>query len=150
MYHERGWLVRNPVLWAALTVAMVALGAASYHDPRARWVLLVPLVVLGLLFAANLRIDVDGERLRLTYFPLRRRTIPLATITAAEIVPYRWLRYGGWGLRLGFDGTITYSVWEKQAVRIMLTGGKLPVNIGTRRPQELLAALQGGQAEQRP
>lgn len=139
MHDERRWLIRNPILWFVLPIVAVAIGA-GFTVEEARWVLLPVAVLLGLLLAANLRIQVEGDVLRLTYFPLWRRTIPLASIEQAEVVPYRWWRYGGWGIRVGFDGSISYSAWEKEAVRLTIAG-KRPVNVGTKRPHDLVAAL---------
>jgi hypothetical protein len=142
VFDERRWLMRNPVLWFVMPVAVAALGA-GFAQEEARMVLALPAVLLALLFGSNLRIQVLGDELVLTYFPLWRRRIPLARIRAAEVVPYDWKRYGGWGLRIGLDGSISYSVWEKQAVRLTLEGQR-PVNVGTTRPHELAKALGWG------
>jgi hypothetical protein len=139
VHDERRWLIRNPILWVVLPIVAVALGA-GFTVPEARLILLPVAVLFGLLLAANLRIQVEGDVLRLTYFPLWSRTIPLSSIVQAEVVPYRWWRYGGWGIRFGFDGSISYSAWEKEAVRLTIAG-KRPVNVGTMRPHDLVAAL---------
>lgn len=115
----------------------------GFTDKDARWLMPIPAVIIGLLFASNLRVVVDASEIRLTYFPMWRRTIPLSTVEASDIVPYRWWRYGGWGIRLGFDGSISYSVWERRAVRLHIKG-KRPVNIGSTEPDQLLQAIRTG------
>lgn len=140
MYDERRWLLRNPILWIIYPIVTVAL-VYGWQEPGARWFLPVPIALLALMATSNLGIRVEGDTLQLAYFPLWRRTIPLSDIEAAEVVPYKWWRYGGWGIRFGLDGSISYSVWEKQAVRLTLKGGKRPVNVGSGRPHELRAAL---------
>lgn len=142
MYEQRRWLLRNPILWFVLPVAAIAIGM-GFTDAQARWWMPFPALVIGLLLASNLRVVVDAGEIRLTYFPLWRRTIPLSSIEGSEIVPYRWWRYGGWGIRFGFDGSISYSVWERHAVRLTITG-KRPVNIGTAQPDQLLQAIRAG------
>lgn len=145
MYEQRRWLLRNPVLVVVLVVVVVAI-AMGFTDPQARWWMPVPAAVIGLLLAANLRVIVDNQAIRLRYFPLWRRTIPLSTVESAQVVPYRWVRYGGWGIRLGFDGSISYSAWERQAVRLHIAG-KRPVNIGSTEPERLLQAILAGTHE---
>lgn len=82
MYHERGWLLRNPLLWIVIPILAVAL-TMGFLDPAYRWFMVIPSAFLALLLAANLNIDVDDKRLSLTYFPFWRRTIPLARHASA-------------------------------------------------------------------
>lgn len=140
MFQERGWLLRNPILWFIIPLLAVVLLVAGLGG--APWpVVALATALLLLLCGSHLTIRVDDAQLRLTYFPFWRRTISVKSLQATQVGPYRWGLYGGWGIRFGFDGSISYSVWEKECVRLTLSDHR-PLNIGTRRPHELEQVLQ--------
>ena len=51
-------------------------------------------------------------------------TIPLETIVACKVVDYDWLKYGGWGIRRGLDGSWAYVPGSGSVVEITYRGGK--------------------------
>ena len=136
---ERQWLARNPVLWVVLPVLGIA-GYAAWQDPAGAWPLLAVVVLSVLLFTGALRTSVDTDGVRLVLRPIWRRFQPWAEVESAVVEPYRWTRFGGWGIRLG-RGAIAYSVWGPHAVRLLLAG-KRDLVIGTRDPKALAAALE--------
>ncbi len=73
-------------------------------------------------------------------FPLYRRRIRLADITAAEAVTYSPLvEYGGWGIK-GLPGNSAINARGNRGVRLTLRDGRR-ILIGSQRPDELAAAL---------
>jgi hypothetical protein len=142
-FDERRWLLSNPFVWLPLAVLAIAAVVLAQEEAPS-FLAGLPLLILVLVCAANLRLRLDANVLDLRYFTFWRRRIPRKAIRSATVVPFRVWRYGGWGIRLGFDGTISYSVWEKEAVRLEIEGKRRAVVIGSRRAHELARALQPG------
>ena len=77
---------------------------------------------------------------RLRFFPLIRRTIPLTEIQSCEARTYRPIReYGGWGIRWGFSG-MAFNVSGDRGVQLVLAGRKRLL-IGSQRADELAAII---------
>lgn len=102
----------------------------------------VLLVAVGVLFG-RLRIEARGSGLRFHFGPFGR-TLDATDIRAAEVVPYRWLRFGGWGIRMG--RMAGHSV-RAYSVPFLRTGVVLEAHDGSRyyvssrRPEVLAAAI---------
>ena len=95
MYEETlGW---PPVAWAVLGVliALTVLGSGFGAFP----LLIVGVILVGVAVAfRQLRIVVDDTTLSVGFGPFRER-LPLTRIVACAPTTYRWLEYGGWGIR---------------------------------------------------
>jgi hypothetical protein len=106
------------------------------------------LLALALIFG-RLHIDVGphgaGDALRFHFGPFGR-TLEAGDIRAAEAEPYRWLAFGGWGIRFGRTSGRTvraYSVpFWRTGVTVETTDGKR-YYISSRRPEALAAAVRG-------
>jgi hypothetical protein len=55
-----------------------------------------------------LRTKVTSEELHVQY-GLWGPRVPIAAITACNVIPYDWKRFGGWGLKRSFDGAWSYT-----------------------------------------
>jgi hypothetical protein len=98
-----GWVV----LLAAAACAVVPLGWALLTVPASRPAALIPLLLVVLLVGGigalfhRLRVTLDPDTLTVGFGPFRER-LPLARIAACDPVTYRWLAYGGYGIRYAF------------------------------------------------
>lgn len=129
-------MLQNPFVWIGVVAVSVAVGLALREGSGVVW----PVAALAMLvFLGGLHIRVRDGALRLTFVPLWRRTIALADVESARLIEYKWVHYGGWGIRWGKQAT-AYNVWDKQAVRLQLEGRD--VVVGSARPRELLDALR--------
>ncbi len=103
--------------------------------------LLVPWLVTALFLAAKLVVDVDRDKIRISFhflWPTRR--IPIAKVRGARAAEYNsLLDYGGWGVRLSWKGW-AFNTGGAEGVLVETNDGKR-VMIGSKRPQELEAAI---------
>jgi hypothetical protein len=109
--------------------------------------LLVGLGLPSLLFIGVLhmttQVTPDACHIWFGWIPTIRRSIPVANIKKVEIVRYHAIRdHGFWGVRTGKDGERSYTASGDRAVRLHLADGSR-VLIGTQRPEELAAVLEG-------
>ena len=101
--------------------------------------------MLVLLSFRRLRIQVGDTAVRFG-FGVLRKSLPLEAIQGCEAKRYRWLTYGGWGIRFALGGRRAWSLPGVPA------GVELTVAEGTRvrryfvssRSPELLAAAIAG------
>jgi hypothetical protein len=136
----------QPWLWALMLASVAALLVGVFLDPELQTVLWVVLgIILAsalLLYAMRLSVQVDTEAVRINFFPLRKKSIPLAEIVHWEARTYRpILEYGGWGIRYSPLGKgWAYNVRGNQGVQLKLASGK-SVLIGSQRAEELARAI---------
>ncbi|WP_052418798.1 DUF6141 family protein [Methanolacinia paynteri] len=132
--------------WGVFAVQVI-LGIPVGNNPApdsAVWVIMIVFGILFPLFMFTLRLEtkvmngVFGYR----YFPvhLKWRNIKSREIKKAEVVDYSGLReFGGWGIRWNRRGK-AYTVAGRGGVRFTLKGKK-EILFGSKRPEELLTAL---------
>ena len=77
----------------------------------------------------------------MTLFPLRRR-IAIAEIASFRALTYTLRDFGGWGIKWARDGSLVLNVSGNRAIRINRRRGKSLI-LGTKRPDEFAAALEG-------
>jgi hypothetical protein len=136
---------------AALVTAAVALGVGR----EAGWKLLAwyyPLMsVAGALLLASfvsfrrLRIEVGQTAVRFR-FGLFRRSLPLVGVQACEVRRYRWLTYGGWGVRFATGGRRAWSMpGAAEGVEITVAEGTKVRRyfVSSRSPELLAEAVRG-------
>ena len=130
-----GWLLIG--LLGALLVPLL-IGIAV---PQTRvWCLFVGAFIVGIiLLFGSLTVELDGERLRLSFgIGLIRRSFPLSMIRGVETVRNRW--YYGWGIRWTPHGWL-FNVSGFDAVQIEMIGGSA-YRIGTDDPRRLSEAIR--------
>lgn len=109
-------------------------------------ILVVLTVVLGAVAVvfARLRIEAGDDALRFRFGPFGP-TLNAADIQSAEAAPYRWLAFGGWGIRFGRvsgHSVRAYSVpFLRSGVLVEAAGGKR-YYVSSRRPEALAAAIR--------
>lgn len=78
--------------------------------------------VLAIVFGV-LRFVVTERAIHVKY-GLWGPTIPLEDVTSCKVVDYDWLKYGGWGIRRGIDGSWAYVPSSGSVVEIVYRDGK--------------------------
>jgi hypothetical protein len=144
---------RQTWVWLMLAILLaISLGSGLIVYQRAPKGQVVPwigsgimLVVVLLFWAIEMRVQVDSEFIRIRYFPLWKKTIPLHEIARWEARTYQpILEYGGWGIRYGRRKGWAYNVSGDQGVQLELANGQR-ILIGSQRADELALAI--GQAK---
>ena len=138
------------VLLAAAACALALLGWVLLTVPASRHPsALVPLLVVVLPLAGiravfhRLRATLGPDALTVGFGPFRER-LPLARIAACDPTTYRWLLYGGWGIRYNFARRAKlYNVPGDggRAVELTLDDGRR-VLFAARDPAAVCAALR--------
>jgi hypothetical protein len=110
------WLIAILVTsLTALVAALITVGIASNADWRlVAWYYPLMFVAGGLLLAftlsfRRLRIETSDSTVNIS-FGFLRKTLPLSKISSCEVQKYRWLTYGGWGIRVATGGRRAWSM----------------------------------------
>lgn len=137
-------------LMSALTVLPLAVTGAVVAGGAEPGVLLAGLAgstvagMAGVLFAV-LRVTVSERELHIQYGPFGPR-IPIDEVASVEVVEYSLLKYGGFGIRLGIDGSMIYNMLGdgRRAVRLKLTKGRpaRTILVASREPEALASAIE--------
>jgi hypothetical protein len=107
------------------------------------------LVFIGIIFGAvslfilllywnfrGLRIFITRHQLEVDYGVFNHKKIPLQKITGCEETKTNFKRYGGIGIRLGWDGSWAYNTDFGEAVKIILLEGR-PFVFSSRNSQKI-------------
>lgn len=98
----------------------------------------VMLAVTILLSSARLRIRIDEKGIHVKFAPLiiQEKTWRWEDIEEVYVRRYSLWDYGGWGYRLGANGT-AYTTKGSYGVQLVLKRGHKRILIGTQRPEEV-------------
>ena len=133
------------VFFAAVIVLITYLSLSPFNArlPRGVQSLLI-LVVLLLIFLyfslRTLRIRVTGRELRVA-FGIIGTSILLSEVLNVEAEKPSFWRYGGMGIRWGWDGSVGYLMNYGEAVRVVRSRGRA-VLFSTRSPDEVVAVIK--------
>ncbi|HWR83495.1 MAG TPA: DUF6141 family protein [Candidatus Deferrimicrobium sp.] len=158
LFHEEQkfrqvWLWAVVLLLAGLAwlvfIQQIVRGIPFGSRPAPDFVIWILVLVVGvglvwLLAKATLTTVVTNDHVRLRFFPIWSRTIPLKAIKSVQARDYRpiW-EYGGWGIRWSPIWGMAYNVSGNRGVQLVLTNGK-KVLIGSQKADELEAAIRRG------
>jgi len=106
----------------------ILLGLVVVLVPLARWL-------------TALRIEVTPAALRYGWGPMGA-TRRWADVLGAEVEPYRWLTYGGWGLRFALGKRRAYSVPGVRFGVLVRTRDGKRTHLASRQPEALCAAIR--------
>jgi hypothetical protein len=87
--------------------------------------------------------EVTDERARFR-FGIFGTSLPLEAVRSCEVKRYRWLTYGGWGLRMASGGRMAYSVLgvpRGVEIKAERQGKVRRYFVSSARPEALAAAL---------
>jgi hypothetical protein len=115
-------------LWVLLAIVGPALFLPPLRDAT---VLLLLIAALTTVFFAGLtaifttlRITIDQHTLTVGFGPFCDR-VPLEAITACEPTTYRWIEWGGWGIRCGWRRKLYHVPGDRgRAVQLTLSDGR--------------------------
>lgn len=134
---------RMPGWFFALMAAAMAvvLGTGLAAGTFASMVGIIPLALVTLLLS-HLRVVVTDDAVHVQY-GLWGPTIAVETITRCEVKPYEPMRFGGWGFKRSFDGTMAYSVpgGEGECVALEITDGAKTRKVVITTPNAAAVAL---------
>ena len=124
------------LIMCILSIA-IAVGVAIQH-PFVIVVLASPLAFVLLVFwnYRGIRIKMTTENLLINYGIFNRKSIPLEDIVSCEPTKASFRRYGGIGVRYGFDGSWAYTTSFGNAVRITLKTGR-PFAFSSNNPENI-------------
>ena len=95
---------------------------------------IVMVFVLSSVFG-RLTIIIDDSELSVGFGFLKHR-IALDNIDYVEVRQLQWWKYGGFGVRFGFDWSVAYIVNYKRGVRVVTRRGRI-LFFSTNRPDEV-------------
>ena len=130
------WLVCIPTIWLLYREDAI-------HGLFAYVSILLMIVVIALVMLSKLTTEVSetGISFRMTPFHNKVRSYEWSDIDTVEVRKYSPLKeYGGWGLRIGLQGT-AYNVKGNMGLQLVTHEGKR-ILIGTQRPGELVEVLE--------
>jgi len=110
------------------------------------WVALatVPLLLLVWILFMFLRVTVTPDTLHVQLGVFGPK-VAIDEITSATVAKYDALKYGGWGIRLGIDGSIAYSLpghgGKGVAVTFTRNGKERKMFVTCPNPEEVVAAI---------
>jgi hypothetical protein len=102
------WFALLGVPLVALTIATI-MAAATVPAMIAVAIVEAMLLTLVALVFSHLRLVVTDRALHIQ-LGLWGPKIPIERVRSIRALPYDWKKYGGWGIRLGRDGSWCYSV----------------------------------------
>ena len=111
------------------------------------WVALatVPILLLVWLLFMFLRVTVTPDTLHVQ-LGLFGPNVAIDQITSATVAKYDALKYGGWGIRLGIDGSVAYSLpghgGKGVAVTFTKNGKERKMFVTCPNPEEVVAAIE--------
>jgi hypothetical protein len=146
LFEERQRL--PPVLVSAV---LVVVGGALIATDRADWreLAFVAGFTAVLLWLFRMRTTVTDDALLVVLFPVPRKEWLLEDLERCEVVEYRpLLHYGGWGWRWGGKRGWAYTARGKRGVKVHPRTGR-PFLVGSQRPEELAAAIEGARRARR-
>jgi len=133
------------IFFAAVIVLLTYLSLSPFNLrlPRSSQVLVVfaDLAVIFLyLNLRTLRIRVTGRELRVA-FGVIGTSIPLSEVLYVEAEKPSFWRYGGMGVRWGWDGSVGYLINYGEAVRVTRRRGRAFL-FSTRNPETVINTLE--------
>ncbi|HRC61967.1 MAG: hypothetical protein K1X87_11240 [Dehalococcoidia bacterium] len=155
-YDESAYAARWMLVIVALTMIVCLASAFVVLARDAPWWVPVQLVAVGVILGfveflfMRLRIEVTEARVRFRFGPFGP-TLKRSEIRSAEVVPYRWVAFGGWGIRIG---RVAGRFMRAYSVPFLRTGVAIETNAGaryyvsSRRPELFAAAILAGRSRE--
>lgn len=106
------------------------------------WLIFGVLFPIFIIWFLKLIIQVraDGIYIRFLPFHLHERKILFKVLEDYEMISYRMLDFGGWGIRMTIEGDTVYNMYGNDAVKLILTNQSIV--IGTQNPDELVQVIE--------
>jgi hypothetical protein len=148
IYHE--WVsisIFFIIMITLLLLGIIALTVVNIvykiDDLRLTLFLGIGFFLLFLLIGLNFRgmkITITPEIIKLRYGLFNRKEIAISAISKCEKIRASFKTYWGFGVRVGFDGSLAYTTDFKEAIRLTYQNNKRFV-FSTRNPHEIIDLL---------
>jgi hypothetical protein len=94
-----------------------------------------------LFYSLRMIVEIRRSTLYIRFIPFRTRKIPISKVVHIEPSVYRaFHEYGGWGIKMGNDGWVAYTVSGNQGVKLVLANGE-KLLIGLQHPTDFIDAF---------
>lgn len=139
----KGLMVTFSVIVVLGTLAVVLLMKISIEDVFGIGVAWAVLAFVLFLFwnYRGIRIQISSDRLFVYYGLFNQKSILLEDVASCETVKASFGRYGGVGVRYGFDGSLAYTTSFGNAVRIVPWKGRAFV-FSSNKPEEICQIIE--------
>jgi hypothetical protein len=138
-------LETHPVFQTLIAAVILVTAYFSLNPPlgsRAPTPILMFVMVIMVFVFINFRtleISIADGRLVVGYGFAKSR-VRLSDIVYVEVIRPPFWRYGGFGIRWGWDGSVGYIVDYRRGVRVTRRRG-MPIFFSTRNPERILQIL---------
>lgn len=138
-------------LWAIIIIGLL-IGSYSFYNQFVEGLISMKIILLYILFelgilllfiTLRLETTITKDEVQVLFFPfhLKKRTYPFSSIKKMEVITYSPIQdYGGWGVRLSFNGK-AFNVRGDKGLKLYFDDRK-PLLIGTQKPEELQKCLE--------
>jgi hypothetical protein len=139
----KGLMVTFSVIVVLGTLTVVLLMKISIEDVFGIGVAWAVLAFVLFLFwnYRGIRIQISSDRLFVYYGLFNQKSILLEDVASCETVKASFGRYGGVGVRYGFDGSLAYTTSFGNAVRIVPWKGRAFV-FSSNKPEEICQIIE--------
>lgn len=149
-YRERLWISPWVTVVFIAVVGFLSICAAVQQfmgitlgsRPAPTYVYLVLAAVSAAIYLSftRLEVDIDAERVSVRY-GLFRKVVSMGSVTSCESASSRFSVYGGFGIRLGTDGSLAFTNSFGDAVRLNRSNGR-PLVFSTRRQADVVSLIR--------
>ena len=130
------WLICLPVIWLLWKQGSIYGGFTVVVT-----VIIVAILALVMLTRLDTEVSSEGVTFKMWPFHKSSRHYPWSEIESCGVRKYRPIpEYGGWGLRVGLNGT-AYNIKGNQGMQLDLPNGK-HILLGTQQPETLIEVLR--------
>ena len=131
-----------------LDLALMGVFALTYQSldlplPILVLIFSIPVIFLGFMIVNYRGIDIriTPDEIRVHYGVINRKHIFKEDIVGCEVIRASFRRYGGIGVRYGFDGTWAYTTSFGPAVKLSLTKGR-PFVFSSKYPEKVCTIIE--------
>lgn len=99
-------------------------------------ILLLSILIPGTIFQWTQKTEIDSSNVYIKIKPFVNKQIPISDLESWSVKTYKPIKeFGGWGIRLGRNGT-AYNIRGNKGLQLVLKSGK-KILIGTQKDTEL-------------
>lgn len=141
-----GRVVKVVMLSVFVLIASIGILAAAFLPKELIFVSIIfgavsLFIVLLYWNFRGLHIIITSDHLKVNYGIFNHKNISLQKITGCEVTKANFRKYGGIGVRLGWDGSVAYNIDFGEAVKLIYQKGR-PFVFSTRNSQKICNLIQ--------
>ncbi len=135
-------MVTFVIIVVLCVLSMTILAGVAFQNPF--WIIVSASVTLLLLLLflnyRGIQIQLNNKNLSVSYGIFNRKSIPLENVVSCEPTRASFRKYGGIGVRLGFDGSWAYTTSFGDAVKIILRRDR-PFVFSSNNPEKICGII---------